>query len=239
MNDAAQGDVSIDVAGETLVLLPERAVCWPRMHTLFIADAHFGKAASFRVQGVPVPRGTTLDAVTRVDALLARTHARRVVFLGDFLHARAGRTAGMIAQLQEWRLRHGDVEMMLVRGNHDRNAGDPPPELNIECVDEPHLESSFVLAHHPQQSRHGYVLAGHIHPAARLTGRGRQRASLPCYWFGRGCGVLPSFGDFTGSAVIEPAAADRVFVIAEDTVVEITQKVARTARGEQQFDFKG
>jgi len=238
-NEGTQGAAGIVVAGETLVLLPERAVCWPRMHTLFIADAHFGKAASFRALGVPVPRGTTLEGVTRVDALLARTHARRIVFLGDFLHARQGRAPATLAQLQEWRERHGDVEMMLVRGNHDRHAGDPPAELRIECVDEPHLEAAFVLAHHPQQSRHGYVLAGHIHPAARLTGRGRQRASLPCYWFGEGCGVLPSFGDFTGSAVIEPAADDRVFVIAEDTVVEIRQKVARQSRGEQMFDFRG
>ena len=84
------------------------------------------------------------------------------------------------------------------RGEHDRHAGDPPSELNIDCVDEPHLESSFVLAHHPQQSRYGYVLAGHLHPGAPLVGRGRMRERLPCFWLGHRCGVLPAFGDFTG-----------------------------------------
>lgn len=237
--DGTTGGVKIDVAGETLVLLPERAVCWPRMHTLFIADAHFGKAASFRAHGVPVPRGTTRDGVTRADELLSRTRAQRVVFLGDFLHARAGRAPGMLAQLQEWRERHSDVEMLLVRGNHDRHAGDPPPELRIDCVDEPHLEAAFVLAHHPQRSPHGYVLAGHLHPAARLVGKGRQRASLPCYWFNDGCGVLPSFGDFTGSAVIDADPDDRVFVIAEDQVMEIAARLVRAPGGHEKqiFDF--
>ena len=216
------GDASVVIAGEKLVMLPERALCWPRLHTLFIADAHFGKAASFRAHGVPLPRGTTLDGVTRADALLTRTRARRVVFLGDFLHARNGRAPRTLAQIQEWRERHPDVDMLLVRGNHDRHAGDPPPELGIECVDEPHLEAAFVLAHHPQDSPYGYVLAGHIHPAVRLTGRARQSASVPCFRFTKGYAVLPAFGSFTGTAAVDVARDDRVFVIADGRVLDVS-----------------
>jgi metallophosphoesterase superfamily enzyme len=109
-----------------------------------------------------------------------------------------------------------------VRGNHDCHAGDPPPELRIECVDEPHLEAVFVLTHHPQDSRHGYVLAGHIHPAVRLVGRARQSASLPCFWFAKGCAVLPAFGSFTGTATVDVARDDRVFVIADGRVLDVS-----------------
>ena len=87
----SERDAYVDVQGEKLVLSAERAMFWPRAETLLIADAHFGKAASFRASGVPVPRGTTADALARVDTLIDRTSARRIVFLGDFLHAKEGR----------------------------------------------------------------------------------------------------------------------------------------------------
>jgi hypothetical protein len=83
------------------------------------------------------------------------------------------------------------------------------------------MELPFVLAHHPDPSEAGYVLAGHVHPAVRLVGKGRQRERLPCFWFGAEVGVFPAFGDFTGAAVVQPAAGDRVFVLASDRVMEI------------------
>ena len=214
-------EAEIVVAGETLRLLPERAVWWPARDTLFVADAHWGKAATFRASGIFVPRGTTLEGLSRLDSALQRTEARRIVFLGDYLHARQGRVRGTLGALAAWRDAHADIELLLVRGNHDRGAGDPPCETGVECVDPPVLEPPFVLSHHPGSSANGYVLAGHVHPAVRLAGRGRQRARLPCFWFTAGGAVLPAFGDFTGTAVVQPQAGDRVFVVATERVVEI------------------
>ncbi|HJU68865.1 MAG TPA: ligase-associated DNA damage response endonuclease PdeM [Gemmatimonadaceae bacterium] len=213
-------DTAVDVRGETLVLLSERAAFWPGAATLLIADAHFGKAASFRASGVPVPRGTTAGALTRVDTLLDRTSARRIVFLGDFLHAKEGRAPKTVQAIAEWRARHERIAMTLVRGNHDRRAGDPPAEIRIDCVDAPLLEGPFALAHHPRAVPGSYVLAGHLHPAAVMTGPARQWERLACFWLGAEVGVLPAFGDFTGVAEITPVAADRVFVIAGECVVQ-------------------
>ena len=215
------GDLTLAVRGETLVLLPEHAAFWPRASTLLVADAHVGKAATFRALGVPVPRGTTLDALGRLDAALARTRATRVLFLGDFLHAREGRSPETFAMLSAWRAARPALELVLVRGNHDRRAGDPPAELGIVCVDEPLVEPPFAFAHYPAASDAGYVVAGHLHPGARLAGPGGQRERLPCFWSGSDCLVLPAFGDFTGLADIAPAAGDRVAVVAGNAVVPI------------------
>jgi len=214
-------DVSVEVAGERLVLLAERAALWERASTLLVADAHWGKAAAFRAGGIAVPGGTTAGGLARLTAALERTGARRLVFLGDLLHARTGRAPATLATVRAWRERHARVEMLLVRGNHDRGAGDPPPELGIECVDPPLAEAPFVLAHHPEPAAGGYVLAGHLHPGVRLAGAGRQRERLPCFWFGAGVGVLPAAGDFTGLAEVRPAPGDRVFVVAGSEVVEV------------------
>jgi DNA ligase-associated metallophosphoesterase len=214
-------DLEVEVHDETLVLLPERAVYWPRTATLLVADAHWGKAAAFRAAGVVVPRGTTTEGLARLDAMLSRTGARRIIFLGDLLHAREGRSPETLRVLGEWCVRRSTIEMTLVRGNHDRRAGDPPMELGIECVDAPLIEAPFVLAHRPAPHPAGYVLAGHLHPAVLLAGEAGLRARLSCFWLGQAVGVLPAFGDFTGTAAIAMHEGDRVFVIAEGGVVEV------------------
>ncbi|HXG69342.1 MAG TPA: ligase-associated DNA damage response endonuclease PdeM [Gemmatimonadaceae bacterium] len=218
---ADERDVSIDLAAQSVWLLPERAVYWEERRTLLIADPHWGKAATFRAEGIPVPSGTTGDGLTRLRAMTERYPTRRIVFLGDFLHARAGRSEQMLAALARWRADCPDVELLLVRGNHDRHAGDPPGEMKIKCVDAPFADSPFVLCHHPVAHPDGHVLAGHTHPAARLTGAGRETMRLPCFLIGRRTTVLPAFGDFTGLGDIEPEMHDRVFVVAGDRVIAV------------------
>jgi DNA ligase-associated metallophosphoesterase len=217
----SDGDLEIVIAGETLVLLPECAAFWRRTRTLLIADPHFGKAAAFRAGGIPVPAGTTGDALHRLGTAVSRLGATRVIFLGDLLHAKQGRSKGMFDALTEWRMLHRDVEFVLVRGNHDRSAGDPPAELRIVCVDAPYPMDPFVLAHHPAAVDNGYVLAGHVHPGVRLYGPGKQRVRLPCFAFGQSVGVFPAFGDFTGFAYEEPDAAADVYAIADGSVVPV------------------
>lgn len=214
-------DVEVEVAGEKLTLLPERAVYWGAARTLLVADPHFGKAASFRALGVPVPRGTTTGTLERLDAVLRRTEALHLIFLGDFLHAVEGRAPETLRVLNEWRRMHAAVEMTLVRGNHDARAGDPPKELEVNCVPAPLARDPFVLDHHPRASAAGYVLCGHVHPTVHLSGRGRQHSRLSCFWFGRDIGVLPAFGEFTGAADADVRPGDRVYVVTDDEVIGV------------------
>ena len=51
------------------------------------------RSASFRAAGIPLPSGTTSENVERLGRAIDRTHARHVVFLGDFLHSAEGRAA--------------------------------------------------------------------------------------------------------------------------------------------------
>ncbi|HEU0014944.1 MAG TPA: ligase-associated DNA damage response endonuclease PdeM [Longimicrobium sp.] len=216
----SDGDLEIEVAGERLVLLPERAVYRPECGELLVADPHWGKAAAFRTLGVAVPGGTTRGGLARLAQALARTGARRLVVLGDLLHARAGRQPRIFDEIAAWRAEHHALEITLVRGNHDRGAGDPPDELGIHCCDEPCAAAPFLYVHHPREDARGYVLGGHLHPSVTLRGAGRQRQRLPCFHFGPRVGVLPAFGDFTGTADVVVRPGDRVFVPAHGVVVE-------------------
>ena len=193
-----------------LQLLPQRAAFDPDRSLLLIADAHIGKAVSFRRLGVPVPHGTTGEALARLDELLAATGARHLVFLGDFLHAAQALTAPVLAALQAWRAGHAALEMTLVRGNHDSRAGDPPSALGIRVVEEPYLLGPFACCHHPQTHPTHFVLAGHLHPTCSLFGRGRDSLRMPCFVSDAHQAILPAFGEFTGGWAM-PAAPGRRF----------------------------
>jgi uncharacterized protein len=108
-----------------------------------------------------------------------------------------------------------------VRDNYDDRAGDPPEALGFEVVDEPHFEGGLALCHHPARHDGAYVLAGHLHPCMSLAGRAHDRVRFACFHFAPGCGVLPAFGSFTGMHPIRPAPGDRVFAVADDSVLEI------------------
>jgi DNA ligase-associated metallophosphoesterase len=216
----------IRLAGEDAILHPSGALSLSAARTLLVADAHFGKAVSFRKLGVPVPRGTTSETVAKIDDALADTGARSLVFLGDFLHSARSHAEGTLAVLQAWRETHPELPVTLVRGNHDDRAGDPPASLRFTIVDEPLRLGPFALCHHPRPVADAYVLAGHWHPCISVGGRAFERLRLPCFWLGddsgqlpqQAVGILPAFGSFTGMHRIEPRAGDRIFPIAEDTV---------------------
>lgn len=211
----------LDFGGERLLLLPEKAVFLPEHATLLVADVHIGKAQAFRRLGVPVPHGTTGETLQRLSALLERTAARRLVFLGDFLHSAAAHAPATLAALHQWRERHPRQQLALVRGNHDDRAGDPPASLGIECVDEPWRLAGLALCHHPRRVPGAGALAGHLHPCVRLGGRTLDRLRLPCFWFSAELGVLPAFGSFTGMHAVHPLPRDRVFVAADGRVAEL------------------
>jgi DNA ligase-associated metallophosphoesterase len=220
---------TILAGGQPLTLLAEKAAFIEASRTLLVADLHIGKAVSFRSLGVPVPRGTTSQTLSALAALVARTGARSIVFLGDFLHSARSHSPATLAAVAAWREAHRGLELVLVRGNHDDKAGDPPSPLDVQVVDEPLMLGGFALCHHPMRRPGAYVLAGHLHPCLNLGGRARDHLRLPCFWFGDEVGVLPAFGAFTGMHPIRPGADDRVFLIADGAVAAMRPHADRRA----------
>jgi DNA ligase-associated metallophosphoesterase len=209
----AAGVFATALGGERVELLAARALHWPRERTVFVADVHLGKAAAFRAGGVPLPRGTSAADLARLSAVLEQTGARRLVVLGDFLHAAAGRVAALDAAFRKWRDQHAAIDLILVRGNHDDRAGDPPEQWRVTVVDEPHPIAPFLACHLPVAPRSGYALCGHVHPGVTLHGPADQAERLPCFVLGHRRAILPAFGSFTGLARASPLAGDRLVAV--------------------------
>jgi uncharacterized protein len=216
------------LAGETFVPLPDLALWWPAQSALLVADAHVGKAATFRARGIPVPEATTDDTLTRLTQLVRTLRARQIIFLGDFLHAREAHAPDTQARLAAWRAHHAHLACTLVRGNHDDHAGDPPAALAFTVVNEPLCVGRIALLHHPRRVEGHYALCGHLHPAYRLRTRS-ESVRLPCFWLREGLGVLPAFGAFTGAKEIPCSARDGVWLCAPQAVI--------AAPGQARADF--
>jgi DNA ligase-associated metallophosphoesterase len=221
--------LTIEIGGVALECLAARALWWPQERTLFIADVHLGKAESFRSLGVPVPaglQGPTAATLVRLDQLLSQRPASRLVVLGDLLHARAAQSDAVMSPLAAWRTRHAALEILLLRGNHDGHAGDPPPSLGMSILTEPARLGPWSLRHEPRHGwtgRHGshalpegIALSGHLHPVIQLTGRAGDRARLPCFCVADDEIVLPAFGAFTGGAPVQRHPGRRFVAIAQD-----------------------
>jgi DNA ligase-associated metallophosphoesterase len=204
--------VVVGLAGERIALLAERALHWARERTLFVADVHLGKAAAFRAGGIALPRGTTAADLARLSSLIERTKSTRLVVLGDLLHAAQGREA-LASTFAAWRARHPSLAIVLVRGNHDARAGDPPAAWRVDVVEAPHALAPFVACHEPPRAGAGYALCGHVHPGVCINGA-HDAARLPCFVVGRERTLLPAFGRFTGLAIVAPCDGDRLIAVA-------------------------
>ncbi len=212
---------TIDVAGEAVILFADRALYWPRAGTLIIADLHLGKADHFRRAGIALPAGGTSLDLERLDALLARTGAQRLLVLGDLLHGQVP-DAPWRARWQAFRARHAAVRVEVVAGNHDRALRRHPERAASMglAVHAPHLrEPPFLFVHASEDAPRGeagYVLAGHLHPVLRLPGLPR----LPVFRFAE-VGILPAFTAFAGGQPFAPARGERIYVCAPDAVVDV------------------
>ena len=211
---SASGELAVEAAGTTLIGLCQRMLFWPAGRTLFVADVHLGKAASFRAAGVPLPGGHSGRDLDRISALLTAHRATRLVILGDLVHTQTSYSDTLDRNFRAFRALHSGVEIILVRGNHDRRAGDAPPEWGLIIVAEPHVLGPFACCHEPGRAGGaGFELAGHLHPAVRVQ-TAREGITLPCFWRHANGIVLPAFGSLTGNATVRLKPTESAMVIA-------------------------
>ena len=220
-----KGALAISVGGERVVLLPDRLLWWPASRTAFIADTHFGKTATFRAHGIPIGDETLEDDLRRLSDAIAETRCERLVILGDLIHSRRGRSPVTFDRVTEWRRRHRDLAIELVKGNHDRAAGPPLAEWDISILPDGFQQGPFVYRHDPHPATEGFVLAGHLHPKVVLPMEAGGKVKLPCFWNRGGVMVLPAFGSFIDSGQVQPEAGHEVYAIGDGAVHEVTALV--------------
>jgi DNA ligase-associated metallophosphoesterase len=211
-----EGSRRIRFAGEDLVLLAERAVLWPARRALMLSDVHFGKSATFRAHGIPVPEGESQTDLDRIARLVERHEVEQLTIIGDFYHSGIALSPTLHDSLATFR-DSLDAEIILVRGNHDQAQHELLPM--IDRLDWP----PFELVHNPADAIAGQpTIAGHLHPLCRI-GRAGRASRLPCFLLTENLLVLPAFGTFTAGHIVKPKAGQALYPITKETVFEVPQ----------------
>jgi DNA ligase-associated metallophosphoesterase len=199
---AAGADITI--AGVTLVADCAGALYWPEEGLLAIADMHLEKGSSFAARGVPLPPYDTAATLARIAHLVARYAPRTVLALGDSFHDREGHARiaaadrAALARLQRGR------EWIWIAGNHD-----PDPAGGIGGSFGAMLAIGALTFRHEPTGADGEI-AGHLHPVARIRGRGRS-LSRRCFASDGTRLVMPALGAYAGGLNVRHRAFADLF----------------------------
>jgi DNA ligase-associated metallophosphoesterase len=210
----------VRIKGQNLQLLPQKAIYWEEEKTLIISDLHLGKITFYRREGVPVPANGVEKNFARLTQLMKEFRIDRIIFTGDLFH---GKENSEWKIFSDWRKEHPSVEMQIVLGNHDQLTRSHYQNVSITVNDCELTIHPFTFCHHPQEgiSFDKYFIAGHIHPVFSVQGLANQNVRLPCFYFGRMQAILPSFGYFTGGFEIKRKPGDLVYLVLDNSVVEV------------------
>lgn len=203
-----------NIHGQTLWLSPDRCLFWEEAGVLVISDAHLGKSGHFRKSGIAVPQGAFKEDMQRLVTQVQFFKPRHVLFTGDLFHSRDNSEHQLFLK---WRHDFPALEMLLVRGNHDILETEWYDQCSIRLVNDQYSLDGFSFVHdindYTDREKSKYVFSGHIHPGILLNGQGRQSLRLPCFYFGKTYAVLPAFGRFTGTHLVQPTKSETVFAI--------------------------
>lgn len=211
------------VNGAALVPDLSGAAFYPRQSTLLVADLHFEKGSALAQKGVFLPPYDTRATLARLAAAIAHYRPARVVALGDSfhdsqadfrIHASDAKTlAGIVSSVADW---------VWIEGNHDPA---PPPRFGGRILDQFAL-GPLTLRHEPRPGPQPGEIAGHLHPCAKVSGRGRS-VRARCFLSDGTRLILPAFGAYTGGLNVRDRAYAPCFDSAPDAWVIGRTKVYR------------
>lgn len=196
--------VRLQIAGEWLVPLCEGALWWPDRETLVVSDLHLEKGSSFAARGQLLPPYDTCTTLDVVERLARRLRPVRIVSLGDSFHDRGAEIRLSEAASARIRALTSAHDWFWVEGNHDPH---PPRHLGGRGA---HVLQLGPLAFRHEPTGAPAEIAGHLHPAARVSGRGRALRRR-CFATDGERLVLPALGAFTGGLNVRDPVFEHLF----------------------------
>jgi len=196
----------IAVNGETLQLDASGALYWPAMRMLIFSDMHFEKGSSYARRGAMLPPYDTRATLGRVAALVKHYEPARIIALGDSFHddEAADRLDSVEREMLLALSRVAD--WIWIAGNHDP---EPPPWLGGQIAEEVAI-GGLLFRHEPSAAPFAGEIAGHLHPCASVTRRGRTLRRR-CFVSDGARLVMPAFGAYAGGLDVREMAVRTLF----------------------------
>lgn len=211
-------ELALEIRSETITCHAGKFLTVEKENILVISDLHLGKIDHFRKHGLGLPGGLDKHDLHLLEDIFLQQRPDLCIFLGDLFHSDYNKSwdqfASFIGQFKT-------IDFLLVEGNHDILH----PELYAACGMNTTAEfkvGSLSFTHEPRPGDEDcYNIHGHIHPGYQLTGKARQRLTLPCFHFGQNAATMPAFGRFTGLHPIQPRVDDQLVLISGSALYPI------------------
>ena len=194
----------IVLAGVPLLADCSGALYWPEQGLLAVADLHLEKGSSFAARGQLLPPYDTAATLSRLGRLVAHYAPRIVIALGDSFHDGDGPARLSLEDRDHLHALQRGRDWVWLTGNHD-----PEPAANVGGTFHAMLTVGTLTFRHIPSGADGEI-AGHLHPVARVSHRGRA-VSRRCFAADKTRMVMPAFGAFTGGLNIRDAAFADIF----------------------------
>ena len=194
----------VRVAGIDMIADLSGALFWVDERLLVVSDLHLEKGSSFATRRVLLPPYDTAATLAKLQAVIARHDPRTVIALGDSFHDRDAHQRldasdrATLTQLQARR------DWIWISGNHDPAL---PRDIGGTVADE--VQMGPLTFRHEPTGAYGEI-AGHLHPKARVSRRGRS-IERRCFASDGERAVMPSFGAYTGGLSIRDEAFRAIF----------------------------
>jgi DNA ligase-associated metallophosphoesterase len=213
--------------GEMLVTaLPDGALWIGEAKTLIVSDLHLEKGSAFALRGQMLPPYDTHAALLKLTDVMLQLSPEIIVSLGDSFHDSGGPSRMDTRDRELLRVLMSRCDWVWVEGNHDGRA---PETLGGAFRDVLHI-GSLVLRHLPTGAAAPGEIAGHLHPCARVLGRGRS-VRRRCFATDGSRLIMPAFGAFTGGLNVCDEAFASIFpdgatalVLAKDRVLPVAHE---------------
>lgn len=212
-------DLSISLRDQKLVLTPEKAVYWVEQNALIITDIHLGKSGHFRKHGIAIPQSVNDENLCLLDVLIQLFSPSQIICLGDLFHSYKN---SEWETFKTWRSQYMDIEVQVAIGNHDEYSIGEFEDLSLKPAHKI-IADPFLFTHFPTEDKKSllYPISGHIHPSVKLKGKAKQSVHAPCFYFGNSYGLLPAFGQLTGTHRISPKPEEVVAIIIDNQVLKL------------------
>jgi uncharacterized protein len=208
----------------SFILNSNRTVFWEEEKILILSDLHLGKTGHFRKSGIAVPAVVMKEDMQRFIAAIQFFKPLQVVIVGDLFHSVANKEHELFLK---WRNDLLHIPILLVKGNHDIVPDEWYKKANIETVKKIWRKNNFAFVHHIEDAakedlkENNYFFSGHIHPAVSIKGLGRQSLRFSCFYFAKQYAVLPAFGKFTGTFLVQPTKKDKAYAIVNNSIIAL------------------
>ena len=210
---------SVQIQGKTFIMHYSGALFWQERSALIISDVHLGKISHFRKFGAAVPQKAVTQNFLVMNEVIDFFKPKTIIFLGDLFHSSVNKEWNYF---EEW-VKLIQTKIILVSGNHDIISPLKYEDLGVQVIGEL-VWDGFLLTHHPEEREKLFSFSGHVHPAIRLHGIGRQFVRLRCFFKTKNQMILPAFGEFTGNFTMKATPDCEAYALLGDSVLQVPLK---------------